>query len=201
MYVIFDHITSVVIGAIVLLLLAVLHVRTQDGNVDAIRGETNRARMLDLVHVLERDLRNAGSGVSGPAILSWSAAAPTPGAPVSVLEFYTTVDTSAAAVPSRLRYDLAMTDSTMVQGRWVPLYELRRLEYRAGTYVQVSASSPTITAFELTLLDEADAPTTSPSAARAFTLRATTLSPFGADNITRDSRWDTTIWPVNLRPN
>lgn len=201
MHILFDHLTSVVIGSVVLLLLAMLHVRTQDENLDAIRGETNRARMIDLIHVVERDLRNAGSGVQGSAVLAWSNADPTPGSPTPVLEFFTTVDTSAVALPSRLRYDLALTDSMRVDGQWVPLYELRRLEENGGAFNMVSASSPTIKDFELILLDASGEPTTDSELARAFTLRASTISPFGADNITRDSRWDTTIWPVNLRLN
>jgi hypothetical protein len=199
MYLIFDHLTSIVIGTVVLVLLAGLHLGTQNENIDAIRSETNRARLLDFVHVLERDLRNAGSGATEPGVIAWSDVAPSAGQPVAALEFFTTVDTSATALPSRLRYDIAVSDSSKIEGQWVYLYELRRLEHDGTDFALVSSSTPTVRKFELTLLDESGTVTALPSLARAFAVRVVTISPHGVDNITSDSRWETVIWPVNLR--
>jgi hypothetical protein len=199
MYLIFDHLTSIVMGTVVLLLVAGLHLGTQNENIDAIRSETNRARLLDFVHVLERDLRNAGSGATEPGVISWSGAVPSAGQPVTALEFFTTVDTSATALPSRLRYDIAISDSSRIDGQWAYLYELRRLEYNGSAFALVSSSTPTVRHFALTLLDDSGAVTAQPSLARAFAVRVVTISPHGADKITSDSRWETVIWPVNLR--
>jgi hypothetical protein len=194
-----DNLLAVVVGTVIILLLAALYVRTQGENLDALRNETNRTRMLDLVQTLERDLRNAGSGTDQSGVISWSDAAPTgDGMPVTRLEFYTTVDTSATARPWRIRYDLAAVDSARVNGVWAPLYELRRHGYDGTGYTLLSASTRTITEFDIRLLNASGTLTTQPADARAFVVRAVTLSPLGADGVTKDSRWETIMWPVNL---
>jgi len=198
MHLIFDHLIGIVVGAVVIFLMMGLYARTQDENIDALGSEASRARLLDLAHVLERDLRNTGSGATQPAIVSWSGGTPTEGAPVTVLEFFTRVDTSATATVGRVRYELAVAGAAEVDGTEVPLYELRRLGEAGGEYVRLSASSPTLTEFSLTMLDAGGAPTPDPAQARTFAVSVVNLSPFGADKLTKDSRWSTVIRPLNL---
>jgi hypothetical protein len=198
MQILFDNLISAAVGAVVLLLLAGLYVSNQSENVDALRSEVNRSTLIDFVHVVERDLRNAGSGVSSAKILSWSGASPPAGQSVVLLDFFTTVDTSATATARRMRYELAHVSTAVVQGDVVPLYQLRRLEYNGSLFTLASSSTPTLTGFQLVLLDATGAPTTDVDQARAFAVQTSTISAFGSDKIVGDSRWQTVIWPLNL---
>ncbi|CAN5596059.1 hypothetical protein BH23BAC4_BH23BAC4_11080 [soil metagenome] len=199
MQILFDNLISVAVGAIVLALLAGLYISNQNANVDAFRSEANRSTLIDFVHVVERDLRNAGSGASADKILSWSAASPESGQSAVLLDFFTTVDTSANATAQRMRYELAHVSTSVVQGEVVPLYQLRRLEYNGSAFTLSSSSTPTLTEFQLVLLDATGAPTTDVAQARAFAVQTSTISALGSDKIVGDSRWQTVIWPLNLR--
>ena len=199
MHFILDHLASIVPATIILMLLAALQLRTQDDNLDAFRSETNRARMTELVQVVERDLRNAGSGSTLGTILGHSSATPVPGAPVTILDFVTKIDTSATAQPVRVQYELALIDSTVVDGDMVQLLELRRLSVDPGGTVLLSRTPASLTSFSISLLDQNETPAGDLDQVRGIQVVATAISPFGLDSITRGSSWSTTVWPINLR--
>jgi hypothetical protein len=199
MHFILDHLATIVPATIILMLLAALQLRTQDENLDAFRSETNRARMAELVQVVERDLRNAGSGSTTGSILGHSSATPAPGAPVTLLDFVTRIDTSATAPPVRVQYELALVDSTVVDGDVVHLLELRRLGVEAGGTVLLSRTPASLTSFSIRLLDQNETPPAGLDQVRGIEVAATAISPFGPDSITRGSSWSTTVWPINLR--
>ena len=197
---ILDHISSTIVGGVVLLVLIVTTARNQDAQVDAIRYYSGRLNMVQLTEMLERDLRNLGSGVP-PGIdeiiaYDWSASTP-------YIEFYTQEDTIAGLPARRVRYELQKTRVMYSQesGRVdsVQCYELIRRKWVAGSFVDDGRSMDTLTDISIDLLDVALQPITSNfDQTRFIQVDLEAIPPLGQERSLKRFRWRNRYHPINL---
>lgn len=73
MHVLLDHLAATVIGGTVILLLAVLAFRGQETAIDSTQYATAKTRVIDWARMVEQDLNNVGSGLTGPEITAGQA--------------------------------------------------------------------------------------------------------------------------------
>lgn len=199
---IFDHLIAVLVGGVVILALIVLQRDTQTSNTQTIGAEVTRSALVDFVEVIEHDLRNVASPDTSSALIAWTNTMPGAGATVTVLDFWSVIDTSLTAVPQRVQYELALTDSATVTSAVtptkVPLYTLRRLVESGGTFSPQGESPYGLTEFAITPLDRFNATATTSSTARSLALATAFLPRWGGERVVNDIRFETIFRPPGL---
>ncbi len=73
MHVLLDHLVATIIGGTVILLLAVLAFRGQETAIDSTQYATAKTRVIDWARMVEQDLNNVGSGLTGAEITAGDA--------------------------------------------------------------------------------------------------------------------------------
>jgi hypothetical protein len=200
MWFIQDHLSSIIIGSVLLLVLIQVIVQGQEASVDLVQHYAGRAQATSLVTMMQGDLPNVGAGVDAAddAIVdySWSETGGT-------FTFQATTDTSTTATPQTIRYQLVAADSVEVESDGVtetlPAYTLQRLVESGGTYVLTGASSSTILDLDLRLLkDDETAVSTDLDETRIIEIELEMLSSLGQDEAVGRIYWRTRFRPLNL---
>lgn len=199
---ILDNLIAVFVGTVVILAIIALQLDTQTSNTQTIGAEVTRGALVDFVQVLEHDLRNVTAPPSADALVSWSDATPTAAASVTVLDFYSVIDTAATAVPQRVQYELVLSDSVEVTTGTtvakVATYTMRRLVETGGAFAQSGQSPYGMTEFAISPLRADGAAAASAADARALAVRTAFIPRWGGESVVRDARFETVFRPPGL---
>jgi len=204
MHAIIDHIAAVIIGATILLVLAVMSLKTQDGTIEALQVNLGKSELRQLIDQIEQDFNNMGSGMTYPnedyanrTIRTFGTASGW-----TTLTFYGLQDDDAAT-----------PDTVLVTYRWrqngtavladgtttVDLTEVQRV-MPSGT----TDSYHNVTGFTITLTDKTFATVPTGSAnlhdARYLDIDLSMISPLGAEGLLQETRWSKQFRPINLNP-
>ena len=164
-----------IIAAVLLLTLALVSWRGQQGSIDAAQYEAATQGALDFVQFLDRDLANLGAGLSDAyvansgAVITFDSTKPTTPTPNTLVEFWT--QATAAQVTAwdsvRVRYQWALTGTAQVlnptTGTYdiAPTYIVERFEWNCSdspcpstpNWQPRGQSVGTLTEFDLTFFD------------------------------------------------
>ncbi len=190
---ILDHILSIVIGLVVMLIMFFMVQQSQQTSIEAVQQRAVKKGMSDFIEVIQLDLQNIGAGMVNrdEAIDTLT---------VNEFRFYT-------------RTDIGLPDSQLVRYAWAPIDTMRR--YDGGNYTeaqvlqverfvdgQLRARSPaSFTAFEIDLQDNNGAVPANYGEVKAIGVRIASLSPLGPTRTVESSEWETTFRPLNLNLN
>lgn len=183
-----DHLTSALVGGVVMMVLLAVGARMSDGGRDTQLYETSRRQSQAFAQQLEHDLLNVGYGV------------PTTSAPIqewtdSTFVFLRKLDTLSTAPVVEVAYRRATVDSVEVRGQTVALYEVQRFQ----DDVRSGGSPPTLTGFRIGLVDRAGAATTDLAAAIGIAVGfRNAWGGAAADHTGSAARYDRTFYPANL---
>ena len=189
-----DHITSIVIGAVLILIVAGVQLRGQNSSVDATQYSAAKTRLLDLAQMMERDFSNIGAGVSTAAMASAIQTFDTLSS-TRVFAFYGRVD-QADPDSHLIRYEWVPTDSvTLKNSQVVTTYQITRLVDGAYT----ASSLPTVTQVRIDLMDaDSNAVGGMYSNTRFVSVDITAVSPLGVGDEIEQPRWQRIFRPANL---
>jgi len=192
MQLIYDNLSAVLVGTVVLLILAGIHLTSRTAGTEAGMYYMNRVQTLTLIQMIERDFPNIGAGVDPQqrdmiAAYSWSDEN-------RRFEFRATIDSTAAAPVHRIRYEVApVTNPTCAEAQ-VQCYEVQRM-VDAGSGFEVTGRSNTfVTDFEIEL-----SPQTGDLAdVREVRVRLAALSPGGDNSVVSRTSWESRFRPFSL---
>jgi hypothetical protein len=157
MWSILDHLTALLVVAVVILLLLTSQRDGQEASRDSMVRATSRGLLNQTTDWIERDLANIGAGVptNEPAILTfgWTPEQRT-------FTFLTIADTSAGATVETVRYELARASSAGDSAGIGLYHELRRYTLGEGGTVLSSWTAPSIRELSIALFDEEGQPLT-----------------------------------------
>ncbi len=199
MSVLFDHLTSVLVAGVIILLLVVVHMRSQQTSVERTMAYMGKKHLLELADLLERDLNNAGYGTT-PGQAGITAHTTRTDGQTDLLSFW---GSDASGTQREIRYVLAETGSVTIDDETMPLFELQRSEKIAGVWTSMGGTTPTLTNFTVDLLNANNIPTTNLSEARRFRIRVSkaVMPDVGPDEYLKGYRllhWGITLTPDNL---
>lgn len=189
-----DHVASIFIGSILILIVAGLQLRTRNSSIDATQYGAAKTRLLDIVEMIEQDFSNIGSGVPTAAIATSIQSFDT----LSSTRVFEFLGRTGVADPSPhvIRYEWAPTGTaTLNDGTSIPTYQItRRLD---GAFSGESMS--TITGVRIDLMD-ADSVAVGGLFAntRLVSVDITAVSPIGVGDAIEQPRWRRIFRPVNL---
>lgn len=199
MFALFDQISATMVhGSVVLIILATLAL-SRDANVDSLRAYAGRVHMMDLVEVIDRDLRNVGTNVAdGDAALvsyQWDDE-------VRTFTFAGVADTTTAN-PVQIRYSLVEADSIESDAsgemRWVTLYELERSINSGSGFELTGGSLPVITDMSIVLRDDNEnVLTCGLNATRSIEVGISMISSLGENSAVKRVNWQSRFEPLNL---
>lgn len=190
---ILDHIASIMIGGVILLILLSLSFRGQDATHDATMYYTAKASMLSLAEWIEQDFKNIGSGHNPPA--------------TSIVRFDTTgvtkgmlfwAQTAQGQPADSIRYDWKVDGTAEIDAGTVQLYTVRR--WVDG--VLTGWSEDVVTDIDIRLL-RADSTVaagcgTACADVRQIHVRLKAISPLGVGELIEQTSWSKVFRPVNL---
>ena len=196
---IYDHLVSIIVGGIILVLLFNVQQRVQQTSVERTMLYMTKAETLDLGSYIKRDLMNAGFDT----------------APVEtgLLKHHTDAEgltdtlvfwgVGAGGVRTRIAYGVSAVDTAVINGQEQPLFELRRYERRGAEFVRNGGSTPTLTQFKVDLLTSGNTPTDIATARRLrLRLSNAVLPDFESDAHLQGYRqlhWGVTLNPPGLQ--
>ncbi len=203
MIILYDHIISLLIVGVIVLLLFNVQQRAQQSSIERTMMYNAKKHTLDLASFLERDLANAGFE--------------TPPVEQAVLEHNTDADgitdtlqfwgVGASGERTRIAYGVSVVDTFRTTFRQMelvlPLYELRRYERRGPDFVRAGGSAPTLTRFRVDLRTSGDGVADLETVQR-FRLRFANavLPDFNSDKYLKGYRqlhWGATVSSPSLR--
>lgn len=198
MIALYDHIISLMVAGIIILLLFNVQQDAQQTSIERDIMYMAKTRTLDFASVLERDLINAGYGTSPveDGILVHN----TNGAGVTDTLLFWSM--GASGEPARIAYSVKQQNTAVLDGDTLAIYQLKRYERRGAVYVEAGGSTPTLTQFRIDLLTAGNTPT-GPSTAKRLRVRfANAVMPTLEDDRYlegyRQLYWGVTLTPPSL---
>jgi hypothetical protein len=193
---IIDHLAAFVIGCTVVMLLAVLQLRSQDAVIESTQFNAARTAAMLLTEVLEQDIANIGAGQLSKigAVISLDTTET-----VKSFRFRTLIDRNNAT-PSDVEYRWRQDGEVTLRNKTVPRYSVSRV---VGT-TEFPLSGNVVTSFRVHLLDHSlDTikvnTLTALSATRRIDVGLTLVSPLGTGELVEETRWERQIIPINMR--
>jgi hypothetical protein len=189
MHFILDHIASVLIAGVILLILLSLTYRGQDTTHDATMYYTAKTSMLSMAEWIEQDFKNIGSGHNPPStsIISLD----TTGATKN-FTFWAQVEQDSSA--RTVRYEWLQDGTADLDSATVPVYTVRRMI--DGTIT--GWSNDTVTNFRIKLLQADSTNVTALTQTRQVHVFVKAVSPLGVGDLIEETTWSKIFRPVNL---
>jgi hypothetical protein len=196
MHFILDHIASVVIAGVILLILLSLTYRGQDTTHEATMYYTAKTSMLSMVEWIEQDFKNIGSGKKHPD--SSIVALDTLGA-TKRFRFYAKqypTDNNASVI----EYEWEQDGTVDLDTATVPLYIIRRKvdSDSSGTWELTGWSQDTVTDFRIRLLTADSTNAATLAEARQVHVLVKAVSPLGVGELIEQTTWSKIFRPVNF---
>ena len=190
---IIDHLTGVVISAIVILIIATTQFRSRDASIDATQYAAAKTRVLAIAEAVERDFSNLGSGVDSVkyAIMGLDT--------TSTIKFFQFAGQTVQGDPTvrTIRYQWSQTGSVyLANNAAIPTYTIeRRIDGNiSGT------SMSTVTGFEIDLMTADSSVVISNYAdTRIIGVLLSAVSPLGVNTEIEQTRWRKVFRPVNMQ--
>jgi hypothetical protein len=189
MHFILDHIASVLIAGVILLILLSLTYRGQDTTHDATMYYTAKTSMLSMAEWIEQDFKNIGTGHNPPStsIISLD----TTGATKN-FTFWAQVEQDSSA--RTVRYEWLQDGTADLDSATVPVYTVRRMI--DGTIT--GWSNDTVTNFRIKLLQADSTNVTALTQTRQVHVFVKAVSPLGVGDLIEETTWSKIFRPVNL---
>ena len=150
-----DNLAAVMIGGALLLIMALVQQRGQQGAIEATLHDNAKAKAQSLHEVLMRDLQNmAGGDHDNDGKLEVCSLSKLPSGNTNSFVFPTVVNTGASSETRYVRYTLTETGETvMVKGASQPLYRIEREERvpPSGSWKEAGGGLSSITQFKVAL--------------------------------------------------
>lgn len=189
MHFILDHIASVVIAGVILLILLSLTYRGQDTTHDATMYYTAKTSMLSMAEWIEQDFKNIGSGHNPPSTSIM--ALDTTGA---TKHFTFWAQTAQGQPADSVRYEWVQDGTVDLDTATVPVYTVRRKVGGAVT----GWSDDTVTNFRIKLLQADSTAVTALPQTRQVHVFVKAVSPLGVGDLIEETTWSKIFRPVNL---
>jgi hypothetical protein len=189
---IYDNVMAILVGSAVVLVLGVLHLRTNDAGAEAGLYYMNRVQTMVLINMIERDFPNIGAGVDPQSRdmisgYTWSE-------DERRFEFNAAIDSALGAPVERIQYRVVPAENPMCARHQVECFEVQRLVRSESGFEITGRSNNFVTDFEIELFPEsADL-----RDVREVRVRLVALSPSGAKSTVGHTRWETRFRPFNL---
>jgi hypothetical protein len=186
MQVILDHLSAVIIASTVMLLILSTQFNAQRASAEQTIAYMAKKSTLEMVDYLEDELLLIGDGTDDTIVdVTTNSAGMT-----TLFSFWREDD---AGLDMLVSYTLTEEDSVEFSDGWVQMYRFNRFENGVAT----GGGSSTLEHFEITMLTETGAVTTTAAAARLLRLKAVNVYPYGDPE---DSYLHRTFWGITLRP-
>lgn len=200
MQLIFDHLTAVIVSAILLGVILTINLRGQESAIEATRYHAAKAQQSALIDMLEYDLEDLGSGVPSGEQMITAFEADDFG--IETFEFRRELATaSGAATIGRVRYQRSYAGSyTADDGVILPRFRIRRLvEAEDGSMASTTGEGFEVVALEISLLGEDGGGTTDNlNAATTVEVKLTSALPFQEGDKMQFTNWSGRFRPSNL---
>jgi limonene-1,2-epoxide hydrolase len=189
---IIDHLTGVIVSAIVILIIATTQLRSRDASIDATQYAAAKTRVMAIAEAIERDFSNLGSGVDSVkyAIIGFDT--------VSSPMFFEFVGQTVQGdpTPRTIRYQWQQSGYAQLANAVTrPTYTIER---RINGVVS-GTSMDTITGFEVDLMTaDSNAVVTNYADTRIVGVLLTAVSPVGVSKEIEQTRWRRVFRPVNM---
>ena len=153
MQLILDKLAASIVTAVVFLTLFGLQTRVQGDTVGETVSYMAKTQTLHFAELLERDLSNAGymTAPGQQAILQYSNSTIDSVTITDMIEF---IGMGSNGSQAGIRYVATNVDSTFIDGKVVPAFEVQRFENLGGGWEISGGSMSTLTDFDVSLLDE-----------------------------------------------
>ena len=197
MYLLYDHLLSIIVAGVIFLVLVQVQLTGQQTQVETTRYYAKRTQMVAFIETVQRDFQNIGAGVD-PAtqmIVSY-----TWNSTEQSIEFLATVDTTAGAPVELIKYQrLSVPTEQSHCEEEVPCYEVQRFVHDGSAYQPDGKSMNTLTDFKIELRTWNGTPVVANlDETRQIAVRMAALSPMGREEVVKRSRWQTLFRPINL---
>jgi hypothetical protein len=186
-----------VISGVVIYILGVVNLQSQDRSISATQVRSMRTSQMNLVQMVEFDFQNIGSNfpdfINEPDVAITGL--DTTGSP----KFFQFVgQTERWADPDTVRYEWSKTGKVKVkrEGKAEEVDAHTVTRYVNGAVAGSSAG--VITRFQITLLHSDGTPAISFADARQIQVSVSMVSNLGADNMISESEWNSIIRPAAL---
>lgn len=200
MQLIFDHLTAILVSAILLGVIMTLNVRGQTSAMEATQFHAAKARQSALIDMLEYDLEDLGSGVPAGEEMITEYDADAFG--IKVFEFVRELaDASGTPTLARVRYERSYEGSyTTGDGVTLPHFRIRRLiETGDGSMVSTTGDGFDVVALAFNLLGPGGETVTSdPNTATSIEVHLRSAFPFKIGDDLKFTSWTGTFRPSNL---
>lgn len=192
MQLIYDNITAILIGTVVLLILAGIHLTSQTAGAEAGMYYMNRVQTLSLIQMIERDFPNIGAGVDPQqrdmiTAYEWTEEE-------RRFEFRAVVGTAEGAPVERVQYRVEPVENETCARLGIQCYEVQRLANAGSGFVVSGRSNTFVSDFQI----EVSPQTGNLADVREIRVRLTALSPAGESSTVGRTNWETRFRPFNL---
>ncbi len=203
MQLILDKLAASIVTAIVFLALFGLQTRVQGDSAGETVSYMAKKQTLNFAETLERDFANAGfmTAPGQQAILQFSNSTVDDVTYTDMIEF---IGMGSTGTQAGIRYVTTQTDSTFVDGKSVPTFQVERFENVGLGWKNAGASMSTLTDFDVDILDENNNGTTVDTARKirvrltnAVNIRRASDSNFVKASL-QQLRWGITLSPRGL---
>lgn len=200
MQLIFDHLTALIVSAILLGVLLTINTRGQESSIEATQFHAAKTTQGALIDMLEYDLEDLGSGV--PVGEQMITAFEADGFGLKTFEFRRELaNSSGAATIARVRYQRSYAGSyTAGDGVILPRFRIQRLvEAEDGSMTSSTGEGFEVVALEIALLGEdGEGTTNNLNAATTVEVKLTSAFPFRQGDQMQFTSWSGRFRPSNL---
>jgi len=194
MYFVLDNLLATLIGGTVIFIILAMQTQMQEAAVDQIGMHMAKNQTLAFAEWIQEDFGNIGAGMPGDASILEVSAHSGDADQTGTFRFQRHTSSSNTTVV-QVAYTLSAVDSLTIDGQKVPLYQVQRTFN--GT--AAGSSTPSLTDFSITMLDEGGQVTALTAQARQLQVRLSVAFPFSsADAYLRQTYWHTTLPLTNL---
>jgi hypothetical protein len=192
MQLIYDNLAAILVGTVVLLILAGIHLSSQTAGAEAGMYYMNRVQTLSLIQMIERDFPNIGAGVDPQqrdmiTAYTWTE-------DERRFEFRAVVDTTEGAPVERIQYRVEPVDNPACERLEIQCYEVQRLADTGNGFEPSGRSNTFVTDFQIEISPQ----TGNLADVREIRVRLAALSAAGEASIVGRSNWETRFRPFNL---
>jgi hypothetical protein len=189
---IYDNLTAVLVGTVVLLIVAAIHLTSQTAGAEAGMYYMNRVQTLSLIQMIERDFPNIGAGVDPQqrdmiTAYTWTEEE-------RHFEFRAVVGNTEGAPVERVQYRLEPVENPTCERLEIQCYEVQRLADTGLGFVVSGRSNTFVSDFQI----EVSPQTGNLADVREIRVRLSALSLAGENSTVGRTNWETRFRPFNL---
>jgi len=185
------QLVAVVVAGVVILIIASVNLRVQQGSIATAQYQAAKTNQTDLVGLIDRDFRNIGAKYPNFVLPPENAISKFDSAN-GIFAFW--AQTTPGQAPDSVIYQWSKSGKVLVDTAYVDAYSISRSVN--GTLAGGSAGA--VTRFELRLLDDDGDPAAVLSDTRQIEVNLSLISSLGSSDFVETNDWETVIRPTAL---